>query len=317
VNIAVLLDEWKSGGQISAAQHEALTALVRKDRFSVFVELNALLYLGVLAAVAGLGLTITTYSARLGDAAVISFLTALFAWSLRYTFDRALPYSHGQVEHPGFAFDYVLYLGCLVFALDLGYLQTRFEAFQFGWDHSLLVGSIVFVLLAYRFDNRLVLSLALSSLAAWCGVRLSRLGFLSGGALRASALAYGGSVAAAGAALHRAGIKKHFLDTYLHVAANVLFVALLSGVGGGAWPAFLLALLALAACAVVAGVRLRRFSFVAYGVIYGYLGISVRAVDVAIRDARSVEVLLAYFVLSAMVVIGVLVALARSLGREE
>ena len=324
MTIAARLDHWKSTGAISAAQHEAISALVRRDRLSVFVELNGLLYLGVVVFVGGIGWTITTYSARLGDVAIVSFLTAVFAWSLRDAFARGLPYSPGQVEHQGFAFDYVLYLGCLVFALGLGYLQSRFNLFRLGWDQSLLVASAVFAFLAYRFDNRLVLSLALSSLAAWCGVRFSGPGLLRAVSLRTTALAYGGAIAAAGAALHRAGIKRHFLDTYLHVAANVLFVALLSGISETTLydryrvgtpfdqsSLYLTALLGLAALAIFAGVRFNRFAFVAYGVVYGYLGISIPV----LRQVSSFTALLAYFVISGTIVILALVALARRLGR--
>jgi hypothetical protein len=314
MNVLTRLEQWKDSGAISGVQYDAISALARNDRFSVFVELNALLYLGVLALVGGISWTMTTYSARFGDAAILTSLTCVFCWSLHYCFVRALPYSHREVEHPGLAFDYVLYLGCLVFALDLGYLQSRFHPFQLDWDHSLLVASAVFFALAYRFDNRLVLSLALSSLAAWCGVRLSHYGFLSGAWLRVYALAYGSFVAGAGTALHRAGVKRHFLETYLHLAANVLFIALLSGVGGtrSDWWLYLTALLGLAGFAIAAGVRFRRFAFVVYGVVYGYLAISIRA----LRDLESLTSALAYFVVSGTVVILGLVALARRFGRE-
>jgi hypothetical protein len=314
MTVLTYLEQWKATGAISATQFDAITALARKDRFSVFVELNTALYLGVLALAGGIGWTMTTYSARLGDAAILSSLTGVFCWSLYYCFARALPYSHRDVEHPGLAFDYVLYLGCLIFALDLGYLQSRFHPFQLDWDHSLLVASAVFFALAYRFDNRLVLSLALSSLAAWCGVRLSHYGLLPGGSLRVYALAYGGFVAGVGTALYRAGVKRHFLETYLHVAANVLFIALLSGVDDVPGDSFLylMALLGLAGVAIVAGARFKRFAFVVYGVVYGYLAISIRA----LRDIHSVTSSLAYFVVSGTIVILALVALARRFGRE-
>jgi hypothetical protein len=314
MTIVTRLEQWKDSGATSGVQYDALAAMARRDRFSLFVELNTLLYLGVLALAGGISWTMTTYSARLGDAAILSSLTGVFCWSFYYCFAGALPYSHREVEHPGLAFDYVLYLGCLVFALDLGYLQSRFHPFQLDWDHSLLVASAVFLALAYRFDNRLVLSLALSSLAAWWGVRLSHDGLLLGGSLRAYALAYGGFVAGTGTALHRAGIKRHFLETYLHVAANVLFIALLSGVEGmpGDWFLYLMALLGLAGVAIVAGVQFKRFAFVVYGVVYGYLAISIRA----LRDIHSVTSSLAYFVVSGTIVILALVALARRFGRE-
>jgi len=315
VNLLTRLEHWKSSGTITGAQYDVIAALARGDRFSVFVELNALFYLGVLAIVAGIGWTMTTYSARLGDAAIVACLTGIFFWSLSFCFLRALPYSPAQSEPPSLAFDYVLYLGCLVFALDLGYIQSRFDPFQLDWDHSLLVASAVFFALAYRFDNRLVLSLALSSLAGWCGVRLSRFDIVVGDTLRLSALAYGMCVAVIGHALYRAAVKPHFLETYLHVAANVLFVAALSGVvvNGGMWPVYLLTLLGLAGFAVVAGIRFDRFAFVVYGVVYGYLGISFRIVS----HFDSLTPALAYIVVSATIMVFALVRLARGRGRES
>ncbi len=219
------LERWNSTGAITGAQYGAISALVRKDRFSVFVELNTLLYLGVVSFVAGVGWTIQTHFARLGDAAILSALTFAFCGSLYYCFSRSLPYAQGEVESSGFAFDYVLYLGCLVFGLELGYLEFRYHFLKENWDHYLLLSSFVYFALAYRFDNRFVLSLALSTLAAWFGLRLSRFPDLVGRSLRTYALLYGSLVAMAGIAFHRVGIKKHFLEAYLHVAANVLFVA--------------------------------------------------------------------------------------------
>ena len=313
MSVLTHLERWKSAGEISGAQYDVLARLVRKDRFSVFVELNTLLYVGVLAFVAGVGWSVATYSARLGDIAILVSLTCVFGWSLYYCFARALPYSHEKVEQPGLAFDYVLYLGCLIFSVELGYLQSRVHPFQLDWDHSLLLASVVFFALAYRFDNRLVLSLALSSLGAWCGVRLSNFGQHLGGSLRMYALGYGVIVGVAGTMLHSAGVKKHFLEAYLHIAANVLFFALLSGVGTGDWLFYLLALLGLAGLAIVEGVRFRRFAFVVYGVLFGYAGISFRV----LREVDSFTPALAYFVVSGTIVIGSLVVLARRFGREE
>lgn len=309
------LEEWQRAGAISAAQHDAIAALVRKDRFSIFLELNALLYLGVLAFAGGVAWTISTYSERMGDAAIVSALTCAFAATLYYGFTHAMPYVNRPVEQAGIAFDYVLYLGCLLLATDIAYIQSRMHPFQIHWDHSLLFASTVFFALAYRFDNRFVLSLALSSLAGWFGVRLGDFSLMSAGALRAYAVSYGVLVAGSGAVLNRARVKPHFLETYLHVAANVLFLALLSGVGasGGEGALYLTAVLGLSAAVIVLGVRFTRFSFVVYGVLYGYAGITGRL----LRNINSFNAWMVYFVVSGAVVILALVALARRYGRDE
>src|SRR5476649_2141652 len=130
MTILKYLERWNSTGAITPAQYDAIAALERRDRFSVFLELNTLLYVGVVSFVAGVGWTIQSYLARLGDVAIVSALTIIFLSSLYYCFSRAPPYSRDEVESAGFAFDYVLYLGCLIFAIELGYLESQFQLLQ-------------------------------------------------------------------------------------------------------------------------------------------------------------------------------------------
>jgi hypothetical protein len=313
------LERWKTANAISAGQYDTLASLVRKDRVSVFVELNALLYVGVVTFIAGVGWTIQTYFASLGDAAVLSSLALLFAGCLFYCFTRSAPYSDGAQESPHFASDYVLYLGCLSLGVALGYLEFRFHLLKQNWDQYLLLTAVVYFFLSYRFDNRLVLSLGLSSLAGWFGLRAGVHGFLFGrvvdaGSLRPYAVAYGSMVAVAGFLLHKARIKRHFLEAYLHVAANVSLVALLSGVldRGHEW-LYLLALCILAGLTIVQGIRTRRFAFVAYGILYAYAGISTEV----LRDINQDTAVFGYFAVSGALVIAGLVMLARRFDREE
>jgi Predicted membrane protein (DUF2157) len=306
------LDQWRTDGTISGAQHAALSALVRKERFSVYLELNALLYLGVLAFAAGLGWTVRDHFARFGDVAVLVTLAAIFAASLFYCFTRTPPYSASRVEAPTFAFDYVLYLGCLTFAVALGYIEYRFHVLQASWDVYLLASAILYLTLAYRFDNRFVLSLSLSTLAGWFGVRLSTWDVLPS-TMRAAAVAYGGVVAAIGLWSHRLHVKTHFRETYMHVAANAVLLALTSGAVAARdewW--WLFALVAVAACSVAFGIRLRLFAFIVYGVAYAYVGFTAQVVE-TLRDATAV---LTYFVVSGLIVVGALVVVSRRVGRE-
>ncbi len=314
MTILARLEQWKESGAITSVQFDAISELVRKDRFSVFFELNALFYLGVLSFVAGVAWVIQTYLSTLGDTAILSGLTLLLCLSFSYCFSRALPYSPGQMESPNLAFDYVLYLGCLLFAVELAYLETRFHLMQSEWDYYLLFSSVLFFGLAYRFDNRFVLSLALSTLAGWFGLRISRFAFSYGESLRPYALVYGVLVASIGIWLHRCGIKKHFTETYLHIASNVLFGALISGiiVRESAW-LYLMGLLGLAGIAIVEGVRFRRFAFVAYGVLYGYIGMSVRLLRNVRIDSTAA---LSYLIVSGMLVILSMILLARRFGSE-
>lgn len=311
------LDGWKATGVISEEQHAALTALVRRERFSVFVELSALLYIGVLALVGGLIWTFRDYVANLGDAVILAILGALMAASFSYCFLRGRPYSRHEVESPSLIFDYVLYFACLVLAATLGFIETRFGIFR-GWDTHLLIASVIFGGLAYRFDNRFVLSLALSTLAAYLGLTLNIFdldtfdGFASH-RLRFYAMGYGVFAGAFGYALYRQGIKRHFLDVYLHVGANAFLLATLTGVPDQATGLLYLALLLpLAGALIYLGVRFDRFAFVAYGTLYGYAGISAKILS----ELGSPTASLFYLVVTGSLVVVALVVLARRFARD-
>ena len=64
---------------------------------------------------------------------------------------------------------------------------------------------------------------------------------------------------------------------------------------------------------IAGGVRARRFAFVVYGAVYGYVGVSRELV----RVVPGATALLYYFVISAGLMIAGLVVLSRRFGREE
>ena len=65
----------------------------------------------------------------------------------------------------------------------------------------------------------------------------------------------------------------------------------------------MLGLLGLAGVAIVAGVRFKRFAFVVYGVVYGYIGISARV----IREIDTFTLALGVLAVSGTIVIVTLV----------
>ena len=60
----------------------------------------------------------------------------------------------------------------LLIAADLGYVESQFRWLGPNWTYHLLAVSILYFLAAYRFDSRAVLTLALTSFAAWRGAEV-------------------------------------------------------------------------------------------------------------------------------------------------
>ena len=76
---------------------------------------------------------------------------------------------------------------------------------------------------------------------------------------------------------------------------------------------YLPGLVVLAVVSIRAGVHFRRFVFVVYGTIYGYIGVSAEI----LRRLGSDTAALSYIVVSSTIVILAIVMLARRFGREE
>jgi Predicted membrane protein (DUF2157) len=314
------LELWKEQGAISTEQQAHLASLVREEPFSLSLELNLLLYAGVLAFVAGLGWTISTWSQQIGDVLVLSILSIILAASFWYCFSRAHAWSAAETAAPTPIFDYVLYLGCLVWCVELAYLENRFHLLSGQWDLYLLATALLFFFLAYRFDNRFVLSLALSSLAGWFGLTISHWPSHQDAAYRQYALLYSLLVGTGGAILQRLKLKPHFFGTYLNIATNVLFWAILSGLFeervNGLW---LVALLVACSSSLAWGVKRREFIFVAYAAVYGYVGVSSLIIRFLLlsRSVSGFTFILVYFVLTAIAMIVMLVQIAHRFGRPE
>ena len=313
MTILTRLQLWKEQGKISPEQCAHLAGLSRGEPFSVFLELNVLLYAGVLAFVAGLGWTVSTWSGQLGDVVVLTVLSSILAACFWYCFSRGPAWSPNETSAPNPIFDYVLYLGSLVWSLELAYIENRLHVLSGQLDFYLFASASLFFFLAYRFDNRFVLSLGMSSLAGWFGLTISHWWAHDSAAYRQCALLYCLLVCVGAGLLQRFGLKPHFFSTYLNIVANVLFWALLTGVfireGYGQW---FLALLIACGASLAWGLARRQFDFVAYAVVYGYVGVS----SLFLRGFSDESAVLSYFVVSGVAMLAVLVYIGRRFGRS-
>jgi hypothetical protein len=301
--------------KLSAAQFHTLQDIHAQRIFSVHRELRFFLYIGILLIIAGAGLTVKQYFANLGDIAIISSLTLCFAAAFIYCFIKGNPFSTDEVASPNIAFDYILFFGCAFFSMDIAYIETQFHLLGDSWKSYLLISSGLFLLLAYRFDNRLVLSMALSTIAAWFGFTLSEYRFAFEKYYREYAIMYGITVLLLGGLLYQLRIKKHFFDIYLNFAVHFLCIALISGVAEYKifslyFPALLLACAAL----VFYSVQVRKFLYMLYAVIYGYIGISIVIMDKIYRETFLV---FSYFILTSLLVIGLIFMISRKFKETE
>ncbi|MEN6622362.1 MAG: hypothetical protein ABFD50_12525 [Smithella sp.] len=295
--------------KLNSGQAKLLLDLQEGRIFPVHRELRFFLYVGILLIIAGAGLTIKQYFVDLGDAAVISALTLCSLTAFIYCFVKGSSYERGEITSPDIAFDYILFFGCVFYSMVIAYIDTRYHLLGNFRENYLLISVALFFFLAYRFDNRLVLSMALSTLAAWFGFTLSVHRFHFEDYYRLYAIAYALIVLCSGILLYRAVIKKHFLDIYLNFAIHFLCIALISGVIEYKILSLYFPVL-LAACAALAyhSIQTRKFLYMLYAVIYGYIGISIVVVDQIHGETFLVFV---YFIVTSALMIGFIFKLSR------
>lgn len=310
------LNDLEETGILNREQAALLRRIYDRELMSVHWELRLLLYAGILILTTGLGLLVAKHFASIGHVALLAAIALGSAGCFAYCLHRGGGFSAEMVPTPDAAYDYVLLLGCLLLGTFQGYLELRYQLLAQHWSWWLLGSGLLYLLCAHYFDNRLVLSLALSTLGAWLGVKTS---LFTGGswdaALRGNALFFGATVVAAGTAQVQLGWKRHFLPVHLHLGINLLLAALVAGVDSRTTGLFYLTgLLLVAISSAFYAQQAHRFAFLLYALLYGYLGVTIFVFEHVRWEAEGI---LLYFLTTAAALVSALVAFHRRFRSAE
>lgn len=262
------LDQLHAAQLIDGAAAARAVAIERGTVFTLFQELRVALYLAVAMITTGVGLWLKDHLDRIGALAIVVALAVAaatcYAWPLR---------NRLRGEQRSLGGDYVLLLGALLLSADLGFAESQFHWLGERWSMHLLLLAGLHAIAAYWFDSRLLLSVALSSLAAWFGLEtslgpladISRLPVETGG----RALTCAAAIFIARGLNYRDGRRLQFQPVFEHFAVNLAFLGALAWCFSEqrAWIGLLVAI-GLATLMIVRGLRLRQEIFVVYGVVY-------------------------------------------------
>lgn len=307
------IPELARGGLLPSEQVPLLLRVARGELLSMHAELRALLYAGVLLVAGGAGLLVEQNLDRIGPLAIALALGLAAAAALAWVVRVAPPFSWQEVASPNLAFDYLLLLGVVLAGADLAYVEVKFTPLGAHWPWHLLIVAAAAGLAAFRFDSRIVFSLALSTFAAWRGVSVARVG--SGlwsphpvAAWRWNAIACGALFVLFGLGLGRAQRKAHFAPVAVHLGWLLALGGLAAGLAEekGRWVPWAAVLLA-TGCGLAVGAYGRgRFPLFAGGVLAGYVAL-VRLV-VGGLDLGPLAASLSTLALSLAMIAGLLAA---------
>jgi len=310
-----VLNELNKQGILPSEQQTKLADIERERPFSIHWELRSMLYIGILVLSSGLGLLVYDNFDKIGHGALLAAIAVacvgsfFFAWRFRPEWTPVVTKSRSTFG------DYALILACLLFLTLEGYAQYAYNVFGNRYGLVTLLPALLFLPLAYRFDHRGVLGMALTALISWVGVTVRPLDLYFKTNFFDQVTVFwsiGLSLLLIGVALvlEQRRIKPHFTYTYLTMAGNLLMVALLGGLFNfeDLRPWFVLGL-AVACFVFDRYARLVRraqsdsggaFLFLLMSVVYGYIGVTYLFFDYTHWDDT---IYYWYFILTGIAVV--------------
>ncbi len=177
MNINVF-EKLQSQGHIDEATVASIKAEGANRNISVHWELRTLLYLGVVLLATGLGILIYKNLDSIGHLAIVCSIAIASLGCFAFAFRQAKNYTRAKVESPSIWYDYVVLLGAMLMVTFIGYAQFQFNIFGGRYGLATFIPALLLFALAYRFDHLGVLSMAITSLAAWAGVSITPLHLL-------------------------------------------------------------------------------------------------------------------------------------------
>lgn len=274
-----ILSELTKQGIVPASQSTKIAEFERLKPFSLHWELRAMLYAGVLLVSGGLGLLIYENYDQIGHGVLLTGIGLLCTGCFAFAWWYRPPMTANEVKSQSPFGDYALILGCLLFLALEGYAQYEYNVFGTRYGLVTFLPAVLFLALAYRFDHRGVLGMALTALVSWVGLTVRPLDFFFktnffDQRVVFSAITLALVLIGAALLLERQRIKPHFTYTYLTIAGNVLLIALLGGLFNfenlRIW--FVIGLAGACFGFDRYARRERSFLFLLMSAIYGYIG---------------------------------------------
>lgn len=299
---------------LDQSQFELIDAVTQKKVVSLYYELRLMLYLGVLLFTGGIGYIAYQNLGDISHIAVMLLMAVGIGCCSYYIFKKSLPYSNSEVKVDHIYFDYLLILTALLIIALFTYVQVYFDLVEYFLQSSSIITAALFFAMAYRFDNKAVLSMGVTALAAAFGLTISPVNWVSGSWLPGLDLyiigaLFGVTLLVVGELLSRKNIKKHFAFTYFNFGLLLFYASTLALLFDSGWQIAIAFLLFFSAGAIVYYTWLKKaFVFFLYSSVAAYIGFTYLFVRLlTLGNDDDIVILIYYFPISCIAYVMLLV----------
>lgn len=220
---------------INNEQYQYLESIRTGKIVSLYYELRLMLYLGIMLFTGGVGYFAYQNMGEIGHLIAIALIGAGIVYGFHFIRKYAKPYSNLEVTVNHIYFDYILILVSLLVIAFFTYVQVYFNLVELMLNMTSYITAGLFIFMAYRYDNRALLSMSITVLAGAVGLSITPIDWATGEWLLSSSLyttsiLLGAALTVAGQVSQQKDIKKHFRFTYQNFGLLLYFIGCLSAI---------------------------------------------------------------------------------------
>lgn len=232
---------------ITQEQYQQISDYRSLNLFSLNGELKFLLYLSVLLFTTGMGLLIYENIDTIGHVAILSLLLIVTITCFYFCFRYSSGFKKEQTSFENPIFDYLLIAANILSFIFIGYLQYQYNTFDTHYGLATLIPTVISFYSAYYFDNKSVLSIAITGLASYVGLTISPNAILNNEIFNDSNLRYTAIIL--GFVLFiwtfyasKINLKKHFNLIYLTFSLHLIAISCIVNLFEIFWYSYILLL---------------------------------------------------------------------------
>lgn len=272
---------------ITTEQLEAVRSYRSLHLFSVHNELKLLLYLSMLMFTSGIGILIYQNIDTIGHTALLGLLLLVTVVCFYFCFKNHEGFKKGEAPFPNPLYDYLVLTAVILSCTFVGYLQFQYQTFGTYYGLATLIPTLISLFCAYYFDNKSVLSIGITGMAAYLGLSVDPKHYFENEMFNNRTLSYIGL--AFGLALllwslyaSKINLKKHFSLVYLTFSLHLVGIACLVNLCDDYWFPFGLVLGVAAYYFYNLSFQIRSISLFIFTVLYGFIGMNIFFVRIMI-----------------------------------
>lgn len=267
-------------GLISADQFEQAKAYRSKNIFSLFYELRTLLYLGILFFSSGIGILIYNNIGEFGHIVSLTLLFCLMLLCFYFSFKNTKGFVKELVKSDKTFHEYWVLGANILLGIFIAYLQLQYTFFSTYYGIATLIPAIIYLLSAYYFDHRGVLSMGITGICAFIGFSVAPMqilenNFSSNTHLSYYAIAFGITLLIWASYSKTISLKNHFNFSFENFAMHLLGIATIANLWEPYWFLFFIVLAASIWYFVRLAFRIKSIYFLVISVFYAYIGFTI------------------------------------------